>query len=70
VAPLLGKEGELADYVLASEARYLVTAPGWRYGELTGRPDVILLYSTGLEWTVEQGMNNSSVYRLPTRESH
>lgn len=69
VAPLLGKEEELADYVLASEARYLVTAPGWRYGELTGRPDVTLLYSTGLEWTVEQGMNNSSVYRLPIRES-
>jgi hypothetical protein len=69
VAPLLGKEDELANYILASDARYLVTAPGWRYKELTGRPDVTLLYSTGLEWTVEQGMNNSSVYRLPIRET-
>lgn len=65
VVPLLTDEAALTRYVLESDARYLVTAPGWPYPFLTGRPDTRLLYETGYEWTREQGWNNMAVYRLP-----
>lgn len=68
VVPLLGDEAAMADYVRRSEARYLVTAPGWPYSNLTGTPGVTLLYTTGYEWTREQGANNMAVYRLPAQE--
>lgn len=65
VVPMLADEGRLARYVLESEARYLVTAPGWPYPALTGREDVVRLYDTGYAWTREQGWNNMAVYHLP-----
>ena len=69
VVPLMGREVELADYVLDSPAQYLVTAPGWPYDRLTGSKGVSLVFSTDFQWTVEMGMNNSAIYRLPDRES-
>lgn len=65
VVPLMADEEALADYVLSSPARYLVTAPGWPYEALVGRPDVVFLFSTRSPWTRAEGLNNSEVYRLP-----
>lgn len=65
IVPLLGDEAAMARYVQQSDARYLVTAPGWPYPRLTGMPGAARLYTTGYEWTREQGANNMSVYRLP-----
>ena len=65
VIPLLGDWDAIAEYVLASEARYLVTAPGWPYEALTGRADVTLMFSADSRWTAAAGLNSSAVYRLP-----
>jgi hypothetical protein len=64
VVPLLGDEEALANYVLASGADYLVTAPGWTYATLTGSEVAVPVYSTDFAWTREQGLNNMTVYRL------
>ncbi|MDX1688095.1 MAG: hypothetical protein R3248_08955, partial [Candidatus Promineifilaceae bacterium] len=66
VTPLLSDEAAMARYVRASDARYLVTAPGWPYPLLTDAPDTTLLYTTDYAWTREQGLNNMAVYRLPS----
>ena len=65
VTPLLGDDAAMARYVLASNADYLVTAPGWSYTVLTAAPDTRLLYTTDYAWTEERGLNNMAVYRLP-----
>ena len=65
VIPLMDDEATLAGYILAGRARYLVTAPGWPYQELTGRPEVTLLYSADSPWTAAEGLDSSAVYRLP-----
>jgi len=65
VTPLLTDEAAMARYVRASDARYLVTAPGWPYPLLTAAEDTALLYTTDYAWTRERGLNNMSVYRLP-----
>jgi hypothetical protein len=66
VVPLLGDEEEaaLADYVRQSQARYLVTAPGWPYSSLTADGRASLLYTTGYTLTWQQNYNNMAVYRL------
>jgi hypothetical protein len=69
IVPLLNDEAAVAGYVQQSKARYLVTAPGWPYSSLTGAPGVTLLYTTGYEWTRQQGANNMAVYRLPGPEN-
>lgn len=65
IIPVLNDEEAMARYVRRQDADYLVTAPGWPYRTLTSDPDVQLVYSTGYDWTREQGFNNMSVYRLP-----
>lgn len=65
IVPMLGDEEQMDRYVMASEAGYLVTAPGWPYAATTKRPDVSRVYTTNFPWTREQGLNNMSVYRLP-----
>jgi len=65
VTPLLADEAAMARYVRASDAQFLVTAPGWPYELLTADPDTTLLYTTDYGWTREQGLNNMAVYRLP-----
>lgn len=64
VTPLLVDEAAIARYVRASDADYLVTAPGWPYPRLTEAPDTTLLYTTDYAWTREQGLNNMAVYEL------
>lgn len=65
VVPFLGDEAAVADYVLESSARYLVSAPGWDYSEITDRPDVEMLFDADLKLTQDEGMSSSAVYRLP-----
>lgn len=48
--------------ILASDADYLVTAPGWPYDGVTGGKTAV--YSSNYEWTVEQGENNTAVFQL------
>ncbi len=64
VIPLLSDQEAMVDYVRHSGADYLVTAPGWPYASIAGSEDTVLVYSTGYAWTVEQGINNISIYRL------
>jgi hypothetical protein len=64
VAPLLGDEGALGDYVRDSGAEYLVTAPGWPYTAITAGGGATLLFETGNDWTRQQGSNNMAVYAL------
>ncbi|MCB8982768.1 MAG: hypothetical protein H6659_02990 [Ardenticatenaceae bacterium] len=65
IISLLTDEGSLAAYVRASGARYLVTAPGWEYLNLTTDPEVQLVYSTDFAWTEAQGVNGTAVFKLP-----
>jgi hypothetical protein len=64
IIPLLADEPALARYILASNADYLVTAPGWAYERVVENSSTELIYTTGFAWTQAQGLNNMSVYRL------
>jgi hypothetical protein len=64
IIPLLSNEAALAQYVLASDADYLVTAPGWPYTDITESDAAILLFTTNYEWTQLSGFNNMAVYAL------
>jgi hypothetical protein len=64
VIPFLTDENELSQYLINSDAIYLVTAPGWPYETITKSPNTELLYTTNYLWTLEQSINNMSVYRL------
>ena len=65
IIPYLPNDQAMADYILQSNADYLVTAPGWPYTLVTNAPDVTHQYQTGYLWTQEQGLNNMAVYQLP-----
>jgi hypothetical protein len=65
VVDMLADEQVISQYVLNSNADYLVTAPGWPYSRVAAAEKVVLSYSTDYEWTQEQGMNNMTVYKLP-----
>ncbi len=64
IIPLLSDEAALARYILASDADYLVTAPGWPYPEITESNAATLVFTTNYEWTQLSGFNNMAVYRL------
>jgi hypothetical protein len=64
VIPLLADQERLAAYVKASNAAYLVTAPGWPYDEITQSSDVEVIFSTNYAWSQAQGINNMMVYKL------
>jgi hypothetical protein len=64
IIPLLSNEAALAQYVLASNADYLVTAPGWPYTDVTQSDAATFVFSTDYEWTQLSGLNNMAVYRL------
>lgn len=65
IIPLLENEADLAAYILASDARYLVSAPGWPYLRVVAAPGVEEVFNTNYAWTLDQGHNNTAVYRLP-----
>jgi hypothetical protein len=64
VIPMLVNNDQIAGYVIQSGADFLVTAPGWPYLELTSMERASLAYSTDFAWTQEQGLNNTTVYKL------
>jgi hypothetical protein len=64
VIPMLVNNDQIAGYVIQSGADFLVTAPGWPYLELTSAEKASLAYSTDFAWTQEQGLNNTTVYKL------
>jgi hypothetical protein len=64
VIPLLADEKGLGEYLINSDADYLVTAPGWPYTQITQTENAKFLYTTDYTWTIEQGANNMSVYQL------
>ncbi|HID52900.1 MAG TPA: hypothetical protein EYP41_12810 [Anaerolineae bacterium] len=66
IIPLLADEAALEQYVLQSEADYLVTAPGWPYTAVANDPDVVLVFTTNFTLTQAAGLNNMTVYRLKT----
>ncbi len=65
IIPLLQDEAALGAYVLNSQARYLVSAPGWPYTQIIATPGVQEVFTSGHAWTIAQGQNNTAVYRLP-----
>ncbi|VAW31606.1 hypothetical protein MNBD_CHLOROFLEXI01-731 [hydrothermal vent metagenome] len=64
VIPLLQDESALTQYILNSDARYLVTAPGWPYSQIANNAATKLRYTTNFSITREQGLNNMAVYQL------
>lgn len=64
VIPLLESESALTQYILNSEAQYLVTAPGWTYSQIANHPSAALRFTTDFALTKAQGLNNMAVYQL------
>lgn len=64
VIPLLENEDALTHYILASEADYLVTAPGWPYTQIVTQSNAVLRFTSGFTLTTEQGLNNMTIYEL------
>lgn len=64
IIPLLADETALEQYVLQSDANYLVTAPGWPYTAVAHDPYVTLVFTTNFTLTQAAGLNNMTVYRL------
>ncbi len=64
VIPYLRDQDLVTGFALQSGADYLVTAPGWTYPAISQDPQSSAVYSSGYAWTVEQGSNNMTVYRL------
>ena len=64
IIQLLNDEAAMADYILDSEAQYLVTAPGWPYTQIANHPSTLLRFTTDFAITQEQGLNNMAVYQL------
>jgi hypothetical protein len=70
VIPLLSNNAHMADYVIRSDTDFLITAPGWPYEELVSRKGFTQVYTSGFAWTREQGLNNTTVYRLGEDGQH
>ncbi|MCP4417078.1 MAG: hypothetical protein GY805_10675, partial [Chloroflexi bacterium] len=64
VIPLLENESALTEYIVSSDAQYLVTAPGWPYSQIANQPATHLRYTTDFALTRNQGINNMAVYEL------
>jgi hypothetical protein len=64
VIPFLADESQLGAYLQQADAQYLVTAPGWPYTDLLQAIPVTEQFTTNYQWTLAQGQNNMTVYRL------
>lgn len=64
IIPLLADETAVSDYVLQSEADYLVTAPGWPYTAVANSEQAVQVFSTNFGLTQQEGINNMTVYQL------
>lgn len=65
IIPLLADTSAIGEYIISSDADYLVTAPGWPYEQVVIVDGVLPVYSTDYAWTLSQNTNNMTVYRLP-----
>ncbi len=63
VIPIIRDEAALLEFINSRQAEYLITFPSW-YPELTARPDLQLIYSTGAPWAPQAGADNMAVYRI------
>ena len=64
IVPLLDNETAVAQYVLNSQAEYLITAPGWPYKSAVNHGPALRVFSSDFDWTRENGLNNTAVYQL------
>ncbi|KAA3662684.1 MAG: hypothetical protein DWQ04_12765 [Chloroflexi bacterium] len=64
IIPLLDDELAMTTYILASNAQYLVTAPGWPYVSIVEMSRSQPIFSTEHQWTIENGQNNMTIYLL------
>jgi hypothetical protein len=64
VVSLLADEQAISDYVHASGAEYIVTAPGWTYDSLTTGANVKLVFKSNFSATISSGLNNMAVYQI------
>jgi hypothetical protein len=68
VIPFIRDEAALFDFIIASQADYLVTFPSW-YPEMTRNSALIVRYSTQAPWAPQAGGDNMTVYQIspPTK---
>jgi len=64
VIPFLPDQDDVAEFAKDSDADYLVTAPGWPYPALSSDPLARIVFSSRFPWTIDQGLNNMTVYAL------
>jgi hypothetical protein len=62
IISVFSDEALVADYLLNSDADYLVTAPGWTYESVVNAGNLQPIYTTNFAWTQETGSNNMTVY--------
>ena len=64
IIPYLHNEIEIGDYIQNSQAKYLITAPGWPYHQIINKQSTTQIYTTDFAWTQQNGLNNMTVYQL------
>ncbi len=64
IIPYLDDEAEIGRYIQNSQAKYLVTAPGWPYHQIIDKQPTTQIYTTNFAWTQQNGLNNMTVYQI------
>jgi len=66
VIPFITDEERLLEFIQAQGADYVVFFPDWSnaYQRMAQDPHLQVVYTTRFEWTLRQGRNNMTVYRL------
>ena len=65
LVPFLSDELSLLGYLRNARPHYPVTAPGWPYNTIVETSGAQTVYRTNYVWTMEQGLNNMTVYQFP-----
>lgn len=65
VIPFIDDEEQLLEFMEEKGATYAVFFPDWSepYARMARDPRLVPVYSTGYEWTLQQGAANMAVYR-------
>ena len=66
VIPLLNDEQAMGQYLQASGADYLITAPGWPYLEIVQSDGWVPVYDTNYGFSRENDLNNMTIYLFDT----
>ena len=64
LVPFLTDELSFLGYLRNRGPHYLVTAPGWPYNTIVQISGAQTVYRTNYVWTIEQGLNNMTVYQF------